>query len=530
MSVEVSFRRLLISSVDNDDIPISFGYAADGTPYPLINIHLINEAGQHTINNVSTYRQATFQVDVFATDAQVAVDLVAAVRRLDGYKSNFGIVRNVMLARFRTDVVTTYPSNPVQFWSIDFTVHYLTDAIDPLPGLEGIGLPEGLPGQYLTFDDEGNLIAADPGAIDTVAWVAVTNKPDAYPPTAHRHDASEIDGLTAIVGPQGDPGLPGADGADGRDGVDGADGQPGADGRDGQPGADGVDGKSAYEIAVDEGFVGDETAWIASLVGPQGEQGLRGEPGLPGDSGEGVALPSGMAGQYLGFAANGDVIADHVSIANVTGLQTELNTKANTSHSHSWTEITNRPTLFDGAYASLSGVPSTFAPTAHEHVISDVTGLQSSLDEKANTVHFHSWDSVTDKPSLFDGAYSSLSGIPSTFAPAAHNHTIANVTGLQSALDGKANTVHIHTIANVTNLQTSLDGKANTVHTHTIANVTGLQSALDGKASSAQGALADTAVQPAAMQAYTAPVVTISQVAYDALSPPVSGTVYVVLP
>jgi hypothetical protein len=32
-----------------------------------------------------------------------------------------------------------------------------------------------------------------------------------------------------------------------------------------------VDGKSAYEVAVDNGFVGDETEWLASLTGPQGD-------------------------------------------------------------------------------------------------------------------------------------------------------------------------------------------------------------------------------------------------------------------
>jgi hypothetical protein len=46
------------------------------------------------------------------------------------------------------------------------------------------------------------------------------------------------------------------------------------------------------------------------------------------------------------------------------------------------------------------------------------------------------------------------------------------VTGLQTALDGKAPTSHTHTIANVTNLQTTLDGKAPTSHTHTKAQVT----------------------------------------------------------
>jgi hypothetical protein len=65
-----------------------------------------------------------------------------------------------------------------------------------------------------------------------------------------------------------------------------------------------------------------------------------------------------------------------------------------------------------------------------------------------------------------------------------HSHTIANVTGLQTALDAKAASAHTHDIANVTGLQTALDGKAASAHTHTIANVTGLQTALDAKASS----------------------------------------------
>lgn len=35
-------------------------------------------------------------------------------------------------------------------------------------------------------------------------------------------------------------------------------------------GEDGAEGKSAYQVAVDEGFVGDEAAWLASLIGPAG--------------------------------------------------------------------------------------------------------------------------------------------------------------------------------------------------------------------------------------------------------------------
>jgi len=40
--------------------------------------------------------------------------------------------------------------------------------------------------------------------------------------------------------------------------------------QDGQPGADGA---SAYQIAVANGFVGTQTEWLASLVGPQGVPG-----------------------------------------------------------------------------------------------------------------------------------------------------------------------------------------------------------------------------------------------------------------
>lgn len=44
--------------------------------------------------------------------------------------------------------------------------------------------------------------------------------------------------------------------------------------------------------------------------------------------------------------------------------------------------------------------------------------------------------------------------------PVAHNHAQADVTGLTTALAGKASTSHTHTIANVTGLQSALDGKA----------------------------------------------------------------------
>ena len=53
----------------------------------------------------------------------------------------------------------------------------------------------------------------------------------------------------------------------------------GSDGKDGEPGRD---GKSAYEIALEVGFVGTKDDWTASL---KGEDGKDGEPGAPGEAG-----------------------------------------------------------------------------------------------------------------------------------------------------------------------------------------------------------------------------------------------------
>lgn len=97
----------------------------------------------------------------------------------------------------------------------------------------------------------------------------------------------------------------------------------------------------------------------------------------------------------------------------------------------------------------------------HSHTIANVTGLQSELDGKqpvgsyALTAHNH------------DGDYQPLGD----YAASIHGHVIADVSGLQAALDGKqasgsyqpagsyAAEAHAHNIGDVTGLQTALDGK-----------------------------------------------------------------------
>jgi hypothetical protein len=56
-------------------------------------------------------------------------------------------------------------------------------------------------------------------------------------------------------------------------------------------GSPGADGASAYEVAVMNGFVGSEAAWLASLIGPAGDTGPTGPQGPTGLTG-----PQGPAG------------------------------------------------------------------------------------------------------------------------------------------------------------------------------------------------------------------------------------------
>ena len=87
-------------------------------------------------------------------------------------------------------------------------------------------------------------------------------------------------------GAKGEQGLQGLPGKDGAQGLPGAKGDPGAQGIQGLPGKDGAkgaDGKSAYEVAVSNGFVGNEADWLASLKGEKGDKGDAGAGGS-GDS------------------------------------------------------------------------------------------------------------------------------------------------------------------------------------------------------------------------------------------------------
>ncbi len=134
-----------------------------------------------------------------------------------------------------------------------------------------------------TVDSSGNL-----------SWT-LTDNTDA-PATVN------IKGETGPQGEQGPQGPAGADGAQGPQGVPGVEGPQGIQGErgpvgpqgpQGEQGPSGQDGKSAYEIAVDDGFTGTIEEWLESLVGPSGAQG---PSGADGKSAYEIAVEAGFTG------------------------------------------------------------------------------------------------------------------------------------------------------------------------------------------------------------------------------------------
>lgn len=152
----------------------------------------------------------------------------------------------------------------------------------------------------------------------------------------------------------------------------------------------------------------------------------------------------------------------------------------NSFESNGWTIAYGGDTATVIPYASASSTGvlnktdfANFASKAagtHTHTIADVTNLQTTLNGKSNVGHIHPISEITDLQLTLDGK-----------AAVSHTHAIANITGLQTALDGKALLTHTHAISDVTGLQTALDSKASATHVHIIGDVTGLQAALDGK-------------------------------------------------
>lgn len=115
-------------------------------------------------------------------------------------------------------------------------------------------------------------------------------------------------------------------------------------------GAQGIQGLSAYQVAVQEGFVGTAEEWLQSLKGDKGDQGEKGEPGesysLPiasSDTLGGIKVGAGLEiNPDTGvLSATGGGTADVVDWANITS-KPDFKTVATTG---SYNDLIDKPTI-----------------------------------------------------------------------------------------------------------------------------------------------------------------------------------------
>jgi len=133
-----------------------------------------------------------------------------------------------------------------------------------------------------------------------------------------------------------------------------------------------------------------------------------------------------------------------------TATQTALNGKAPTVHTHIWTDITDKPT--------------TFTPTAHNHVASDVNSgtfdiarIPVATSGTSNTTQVVRADdsrlSDARTPITHNHTVAQITDIASTYAPIVHSHTAANITDFQEAVEDRIGS----TIIAGTNITVSYD-------------------------------------------------------------------------
>jgi hypothetical protein len=154
------------------------------------------------------------------------------------------------------------------------------------------------------------------------------------------------------------------------------------------------------------------------------------------------------------------------------------------------------------SWNDLTDKPSTFPPSTHTHAIADTTGLETALLGKASAAHTHPLSDLTtsgattgqvatfngsawvpQSPSSGVTSYNDLTNVPSTFPPSTHTHAAADITTGTLAL-ARIPTGTTSTTVCIGNDSRLSDARTPTAHTHPLEDVTGLETALDGKQAS----------------------------------------------
>ena len=251
-------------------------------------------------------------------------------------------------------------------------------------------------------------------------------------------------------------------------------GEKGNTGAKGNPGQDGTDGKSAYAIAVEHGYEDSEEKWLLSLKGEKGDTGERGEKGntgdrglqgVPGEKGEkgdaGVAGKDGTDGfsPIANVVKNGSVIT--ITITDKNGTTTVTLTEGAAVDLTPYAKVT----YVDEKVQELS---DSLTYTLQEHTLSI-----THLEDKSHTHENQSaLDQITAaKIAQWDGFGTQINGL-STKVTVYSEKTERTLESLQKQIDnltsGRNYTVLFQSGQNAistyaSNLSMILDGRYQTM-------------------------------------------------------------------
>jgi hypothetical protein len=239
-----------------------------------------------------------------------------------------------------------------------------------------------------------------------------------------------------------------------------------------------------------------------------------------------------------------DVLSKITTVDGATsGLDADLLDGQHGSYYRSWDNATNKPSPTVTISGDVSGsatltelgnatIVATIADDSHNHVISNVDGLQTALDSKLAASSYTASDVLTKiktvdgvgsglDADLLDGQSGSyytnytdtaitnlIGGAPGALdtlneLAAAINDDASYASSITTALAGKLNTTHdmsltlsgdvsgSATFTNMGNATLSVT-VADDSHNHVISNIDGLQSALDGKTATSRSITAGT--------------------------------------
>lgn len=92
--------------------------------------------------------------------------------------------------------------------------------------------------------------------------------------------------------------------------------------------------------------------------------------------------------------------ANPVLAAGEIGLETNTNRTKYGDGTTAWSSLPYSVADASGTssvdWSAVLNKPATFPPSSHTHAISDVTSLQTTLDGKAASIHTHTLSQITD--------------------------------------------------------------------------------------------------------------------------------------